>query len=260
MIVSDPDSSYPECNIRDILFEIFFKTKICERFDKSNEFWRKFNVHCPQDEKVLGLYEVEHIDDPCYVTLAVNPKEYFEYFKSDTCNKKHKGIKKGSPGMGYENYAKRIKPLIDFETYKKPKADIKDVVRISVKKGEMATHKIKKSKFSQLNDKHFYFPNAIVSLPFGHLALREIDEYKKDKGQRIEKYFWTEKEKNTPRINFLNNILEQIPKIVHVDCSKFDRNAKFLYKEELQQNILYFILGAEWKKNIPTIDSSMETS
>ena len=195
IIVSDPDSSYPECNIRDILFEIFSKTKICERFDKSNEFWRKFNVHCPQDEKVLGLYEVEHIDDPCYVTLAVNPKEYFEYFKSDTCNKKHKGIKKDSPSMDYQNYAERIKPLIDFETYKKPKTDIKDIMRISVKKGEMTTHKIKMSKFYQLNNKRFYFPNAIVSLPFGHLAFREIGEYKKDKGQRIEKYFWTEKEK-----------------------------------------------------------------
>ena len=132
----------------------------------------------------------------------------------------------------------------------------------------MTTHKIKKSKFSQLNNKRFYFPNAIVSLTFGHLALREIDEYKKDKGRRIEKYFWTEKEKlleleksalkNTPRINFLNNILEQIPKIV--DCAKLDRNTKFLYKKELQQNILDFILGAEWKENIPTTDSSMETS
>ena len=254
IIMSGPDSSYPD-NVQDILFEIFSKTKICKRFDKSNEFWRKFNVHCPQDEKVLGLYEVEHIDGPCYVTLAVNPKEYFEYFKSDTCNKKHKGIKKGYPGMDYENYAERIKPLIHFETYKKPKADIKDVVRISVKKGEMTTHKIKKSKFSQLNDKRFYFPNTIVSLPFGHLALREIDEYKRGKGRRIEKYFWTEKKKlleleksalkNTPRVNFLNNILEQIPKIAHVDCAKFDRNTKFLYKEELQQDILDFILGAE---------------
>ena len=121
IIVSDPHSSYPECNVQDILLEMFSKTKICERFDKFNKFWRKFNVHYPQDEKVLGLYEVEHIDDPCYVTLAVNPKENFEYFKSGTCNKKHKGIKKGSPGMDYENYTKRIKPLIDFETYEKPR-------------------------------------------------------------------------------------------------------------------------------------------
>ena len=32
---------------------------------------------------------------------------------------KNKGIKKGSLGMEYENYAERIKPLINFKTYKK---------------------------------------------------------------------------------------------------------------------------------------------
>ena len=101
------------------------------------------------------------------MTLAVNPKEYFEYFKSETCNKKHNGIKKGYQDMEYENYAQRIKPLVDFKTYKKPKVDEKNVVRISVKKGEMTTHMIRKSKFSQLNNKRFYFPNAIISLPFG---------------------------------------------------------------------------------------------
>ena len=94
VIVSDTSSTYPECDVREIVFEIFSKTEIRERFDKSDEFWRCFNVHCPQNQKVLGLYEVEHIDDPCYVTLAVNPKEYFEHFKSDNVNKKHKGFKK----------------------------------------------------------------------------------------------------------------------------------------------------------------------
>ena len=54
--------------------------------------------------------------------------------------------------MDYENCSERIKPLFDFKTYKKPKPDMKDVVRISVKKGEMTTHKIRKAKFSQLND------------------------------------------------------------------------------------------------------------
>ena len=93
------------------------------------------------------------MNDPCYVTLAVNPKEYFEYFESENCNKKHKGIKKGAKGMEYENYAEQIKPIIDFKTYQKPKADIKSVGRISVKKGEITTYLIKKNKFSQLNDK-----------------------------------------------------------------------------------------------------------
>ena len=71
----------------------FQKPKLA-KFDKSNEFWRRFNVFSPEEQKVLGLYEVENIDDPCYVTLAVNPKEYFEHFKSESCNKKTRGLKK----------------------------------------------------------------------------------------------------------------------------------------------------------------------
>ena len=47
--MSDPASSYPECDARDILFEIFSKTEIGERFDKSNEFWRCFNVQTAQE-------------------------------------------------------------------------------------------------------------------------------------------------------------------------------------------------------------------
>ena len=53
----------------------------------------------------------------------------------------------------------------------------------------MTAYKIRKTKFSQLNDKRIYFPNGIVSLPSGHLSLKEVDEHKKNNGQRIEKYF-----------------------------------------------------------------------
>ena len=214
IIVSDPSSIYAECDVRHILFEIFSKTEISKRFDKTNKFWERFNIHKPDEQKVLGLYEVENIDDPCYVTLAVNPKEYFEYFKSELVNKKHKGIKKGSIGMEFKNYAERIEPIKEFDKFQKSKNNSKDVVRISLKKGEMLTHKIKR----------FYFPNCVVSVPFGHFSLNEIDNFKKEKGRKIEKYFWTEKEKlleleksalkKYPRIVFLNNILDQVPKIV----------------------------------------------
>ena len=108
-------------------------------------------------------------------------KEYFKYFKSQSISKKHKGIKEVSAGMDYKNYAERIKPLFDFKTFRKPKLDDKNVARIANKKSEMTTFMIKKKKFSQLNDKGFYFLNAVVSLPFGHLSLTEIDEYKKIK-------------------------------------------------------------------------------
>ena len=229
IIVSDPRSSYPECKVRDILFEIFSNTEIRDQFDKPDEFWRGFGVHCPQNPKVLGIYEVGHIDDPRYVTLAVNPKEYFEYFKSGNVNKKHKEIKKGLVGIDYENYAERIKPLFE--------PDMKDVVRISVKKGKMTAYKIRKTKFSQLNDKRIYFPNGIVSLRFGHLSLKEVDEHKKNNGQRIEKYFLTKKEK----------LLEL-------------KRKPFFYKEQRQVPILDFILSTGWKENNTlTTESSKET-
>ena len=156
IIISDPSSTYRECDVRDILFESFSKTDIQKRLDRSNKFWKKFDVHAPQDGKDLGLYEVENINDPCYVTLAVNPKEYSEYFESGNCNKKHKGIKRGAKGMEYENYAERIKAIINFKTYKKPKADIKSAARISIKRGEITAYLIKKKIFSQLNNKRFY--------------------------------------------------------------------------------------------------------
>ena len=120
----------------------------------------------------------------------------------------------------------------------------------------MTAYLIRKNKFSQLNDKRFYFPNAITSLPFGHITLKEIDEYKKHKGREIEKYFWKEKEKllelekealkKNERLNVLDNILKQVPKIVSLSTSKFDRNTKFLHKEKFKKCVLDYILEARW--------------
>ena len=31
--------------------------------------------------KQVGLYEIENIDNPNLVTIAINPKEYFEKYK-----------------------------------------------------------------------------------------------------------------------------------------------------------------------------------
>ena len=102
----------------------------------------------------------------------------------------------------------------------------------------MTTHMIKKKYFSQLNDKRFYFPNGIISLPFGHLNLKEIDEYKNEKGQRIEKHFWNEEEnllkleksslEKCERLDFLNTILMQVPKIGNLNVTKFHRNTTYL--------------------------------
>ena len=66
--------------------------------------------------------------------------------------------------------------------------------RFTVVGGEMVKTSVIKNKFSQLNDKRFYFPEGVVSLPFYHPILSKIDEFKQEKGQKIEKYFWEEKE------------------------------------------------------------------
>lgn len=89
--------------------------------------------------------------------------------------------------MDYEHYAERIKSLKNFETFEQLKNEYKQVMRFAVKKGDMVTTSIAKTKFSQLNDKSFYFPNKILSLPFGYPSLKELDGFKKEKVQKIEK-------------------------------------------------------------------------
>ena len=150
--------------------------------------------------------------------------------------------------MDYKNFAERIKPLCHFDTYVKPKADTKSFVRISVKKGEMTTYRITKSKFLQLNDKTFYFPNAVISLPVGHQVLNEIDEYKQNQGQRIEKKILKEKEyllkleeaalKKCPRLDYLDNILLQSFKVVN-----HNNISRYLYNDH-EQSVSDFILNA----------------
>ena len=51
----------------------------------------------------------------CVLTIALNPKEYYEQFKDKGINKKHKGIRKNALGMEFINYANRILSLNDHE-------------------------------------------------------------------------------------------------------------------------------------------------
>ena len=53
---------------------------------------------------------------------------------------------------------------------------------------------VTKTKFSQLNDKRFYFPDGVLSLPYGNPSLSEIENFKSQKAQEIEKYFWEKKD------------------------------------------------------------------
>ena len=89
VIIFDPSSNFLESKLRDVIFEVIGKTKIYNRFDTYQSFWKKLDARKPKRKKKLGLSVVEHVDNPCYVTLAVNPKEYFDFFQDYSINEKH---------------------------------------------------------------------------------------------------------------------------------------------------------------------------
>ena len=108
----------PESDIRNVLFKIFKHSKIGPGLDVSDHFWQQFNVQNKGTRKVMGLYEVENLDNANLCTIAINPKEYFVKFKNRKINKKHKGVRRGTSGMTFGSYAERTSSLRQLD--KKP--------------------------------------------------------------------------------------------------------------------------------------------
>ena len=168
----------PESEARKVIFECMTKSKILERLDLSDEHWKQYNVYDASTKKQMGLFEIEHINNPNVCTIAVNPKEYFEKFKNKDINKKHKGVKKGTRGMMFENYANRIKRLRHDLNISQSAESIKQK-RFEIRNTNMKMTTVNKVKFARLNDKRYYFSDGIVSLPFGHILLEKVRQYKK---------------------------------------------------------------------------------
>ena len=166
--------------MRKVIFECMIKSKIINRLDLSDDFWKEYNVYDHSTKKQMGLFEIENIDNQNICTIAINPKEYFEKFKNRKINKKHKGVRRDTPGMSFENYAARINNLrydLDFDCNKKQEKVTQK--RLQVKNTNMTMTATNKVKFASLNNKRYYFSDGIVSLPFGHPSLKTIREYKK---------------------------------------------------------------------------------
>ena len=119
----------------------------------------------------------------------------------------------------------------------------------------MVRKKVTKSTFSQLNDKRFYFPVGIVSMPFGYKTLKQIDDFKKEKCQKIERFFWEDKEvlfkmekkalKNTPRLYLYHQIVLSSSKIFNINQKNGFTQPK---KTLLKRNTKDIILSREWMK------------
>ena len=109
-----------EKTARNIIFEVLTKSKVLNRLDLSDGFWEQFNVQNKSLKKKVGLYEVENSNNTNILTIAINPKEYFEKYKDFSINKKHKALKKNTLQgwilrhlqkdlLHYTNIASRVK-------------------------------------------------------------------------------------------------------------------------------------------------------
>ena len=147
------DCSVPESEARKIIFKCLKKSKILNRY-LFDEFWKQFEIYNAYTKKVMGLYEIENIENQNTCTIAVNPKEYFEKFKDRKINKKHKGARKDTQGMNFEFcYAMRINMLSESDDKKEEKKIVQK--RLQVKNTNMTMTSVNKVQFARLSDKRY---------------------------------------------------------------------------------------------------------
>ena len=113
MFICDLQWNVKEDEARNIIFEVMLKSKIFDRLDLSVEFFEQFNCHNKDLKKQIGLFKIESIDKPNIITIALNPKQYYEKFIDHSDNKKHKGVKKATADMDFDSYSARLLNIME---------------------------------------------------------------------------------------------------------------------------------------------------
>ena len=144
IFICKPESCAPDLVFRNVLFEVIIKNDVSHRFNASHKFWEKYGVRNEHLKKNLGYFSIENIDNPYVANVTVNPKEYFKEFKSQSVNKKHKGLRKGARGMAFEDYAKRINSIREIETSGQLPKEKQKQNRFTIKNNHMALEEIEK--------------------------------------------------------------------------------------------------------------------
>ena len=213
IFICDMGCIVDEMIARKIVFEVMISSKILKRLDVSDDFWAEFNVQDKKVKKQVGLFEAENVNKANVITISVNPKEYLEEFEDLSINKKHKGIKKGTRGMTFDAYCPKLASITEFFNKQiKPTKKIEQK-RFQIINDAMQMNTVSKIQFGQLNDKIFYFPNGIVSLPFGHFL---FDVLHKEKTQnrkihlQIKEKKWDLMKKENEVLNKNERLLCQI--------------------------------------------------
>ena len=80
IFICDLNCCIKESDSRNIIFEVIITSKVFDRLDLSADFWKQFDVQNKKLKKQVVLFEIENIDKPNVITIALNPKEYYERF------------------------------------------------------------------------------------------------------------------------------------------------------------------------------------
>ena len=177
VFICNLSSSVNEKNSRGIIFKVLIRSKILQRLDVSDNFWKQFDVQDKSLKKQVGLFEIENINNANVITIALNPKEYYEKYIDHSHNKKHKGLKRGIGGMDFASYSGRLVDLNEYcRHYLKPKKIEQKSFQILNESIQMKS--VSKVQFGRFNDKRYYFYIGITSLPFGN---RMLDPLRKEK-------------------------------------------------------------------------------
>ena len=88
---------------------------------------------------------MESIKNTNIITIAINPKEYFEKYKHFSINKKHKGLKQNTPGMNFEAYLERLATLHEYCFESKPNKKKIEQKRFQIINDSMQMKSVKKN-------------------------------------------------------------------------------------------------------------------
>ena len=223
IFICNLNCSVSEEKARNIIFEVMLKSKVFDCLDLSAEFYEPFNCRNATLKERVGLFEIENIDKPNVITIALNPKEYYERFIDHPDNKKHKAIKNSTPGMDFDSYSNYLSDLTEYFSEfltTDNKVEKSEQRRFQGINESMQMKSESKIQFGQLNEKGFYFSNEMVSLRYGHPSLEKLRK-EKHKYRNVHKVIQTKKDEfllkeskileSIPRLNILSQIFAQTP-------------------------------------------------
>ena len=72
--ICNVDCSVAESKAREIIFECMKKSKIAERLDVSDEFWKQFEIHNKSTKKVMGYMKLKTLIIKIFVQLPLIQK------------------------------------------------------------------------------------------------------------------------------------------------------------------------------------------